>query len=393
MADKQRRTWTEGDGAFIRTELILEPMPVVAEGEQVPKRVRALPWGENELRDAAAREYWDEPGTLNVNARTATEVIDNFGHRDTDFFVNLNHNQHGKAYGWIESVSVVPDEGIFIDVDWTSEGDALVRDRAYRYSSIEVILDASQWAIDGSAAVVVAVVGLALTNKPAVVGQSPVAYQSLTAALSCSDGRDIERRHESLGESEEKGDRMASDFWKKFLSRAVGKDLEDEVDAATETAKLEAIRENHSKLTTDLEAKTTEASELTEKLATATSIISEMKTADADRIAATQDAQVDAAVAAGKIAPTQVDWAKANFEAFLTLVEGVEDGAVGPTKERIVSDATIAAAEAKRLTGDKTATLEAEIKIYLEAHPELKGNYGQAWLAVTKAHQAEGKGV
>ena len=202
MPDKQGRTWTDG-GAFIRTELMLEPMPILAEGESAPTHVRALPWGEVELRDKAAREFWDEPGTLDVNARTATEVVDNFGHRDTDFFVNLNH-QGTKAYGWIEAVSVVPDEGIFIDVDWTMEGEALVSGRAYRYSSIEVILDASQWAVDGSPAVVVAVVGLALTNKPAVVGQAPVAYQSLTAALSCSDGRSIEPRHEHLGETGEK---------------------------------------------------------------------------------------------------------------------------------------------------------------------------------------------
>ena len=102
---------------------------------------------------------------------------------------------------------------------------------------------------------------------------------------------------------------------------------------------------------------------------------------------------LDAALAAGKIAPKQVDWAKANFEAFLTLVEGVEDGAVGPTKDRIVTDDVIATADAKNITGDKATMLEAEVKAYLKAHPELEGNYGQAWLAVTKGHQAKGKGV
>ena len=395
MKDKPKaHKWRDGEGVFVRTRLVLEPMPAM-EDDRAPAKVRALPWGEIELRDKAAREYWDEPGTLEVNKRTVTEVEANFAKRDTDYFVNLNHNARGKAYGWIEGVDVVEDEGIYLSVDWTSEGADLVRDRAYRYSSIEVILDASAWAVDGSPAVVVAATGLALTNNPAVVEQAPVAYQTLTAALSASDGREIETRQSSLGETEEKGDRMASDFWKKFLSRAAGKDLEDEVDAATEAAKLAEIRKNHDTLTAEKAAATSKATELTEKLEKANEVISEFETANAERIATDQAGQIEAAVTAGKLAPTQSDWAKANFEAFLSLVEGVEDGAVGPPRGRQVTEGALEGTDTTDLGGKgDRAALDTEVRAYLEAHPELDGDYGLAWLAVTKAAEAAaGKGV
>jgi hypothetical protein len=390
MKDKtQVHSWREGEDAFIRTHLILEPMPTIEEGGKVPTQVMVLPWGANELKDAAMRERFDEPGTLEVNTRTATEVTDNFTVRNTDFFVNLDH-MRGKAYGWIEAVSVVEGEGIYLSVDWTAEGTALVMDRAYRYSSVEVILDASAWMMDGSPAVVVAVVGMALTNNPAVVEQAPIAFQTLTAALSASDGREFEKRQNTLGETEEKGDRMASDFWKTFLSRAVGKELEDEVDAATETAKLSEIRENHVQLTADLEASASKVSELAEQLETANKTISEMKVADFDRIAEGQEDQVDAALAAGKIGSTQVNWAKANFDSFLSLIDGVEDGTFGPPRGRVVTDKAIASTDAPLGDLSKEA-LDLEIKAYMAANDIEK--YHVAAKVVKKAHAAAGKEV
>ena len=396
MVDKQRRTWTEGDGAFIRTELMLEPMPVISDDDAVPKRVKAMPWGETELRDKAAREFWDEPGTLEVNARTATEVIDNFGHRDTDYFVNLNHNRGpnpGKAYGWIESVSVIPNEGIHIDVDWTAEGEALVRDRAYRYSSIEVILDGSQWLIDGSPAVVVAVVGLALTNNPAVVGQAPVAYQSLNAALSCSDGRDIGQRPEHLGSSEEKGHPlMDGKFITGLLARAFGREPNDEFDAATMASELKVIRESHEQLTADLATQTSLVVELTEKLATAESTISEFKTAEAEAAKAGEHAKLEAAVKDGRLHMAQLDEAKKDPAAVLAVADKTPPKTFSPPDGRVVTDGVIADASAAIITCDETAMLQAEIKTYQEANPEVP--YDKAWLAVKKAHEATaGKGV
>ena len=380
--------------AEIRTNLILEPMPTIEEGDPAPKQVMALPWGANELKDAAMRERFDEPGTLEVNARTATEVADNFATRSTDFFVNLDH-MRGKAYGLIEAVSVIEGEGIYLSVDWTTEGAALVVDRAYRYSSIEVILDASAWMVDQSPAVVVAVVGLALTNKPAVVGQTPVAYQTLTAALSASDGREIDTRQNTLGETEEKGDRMASDFWKTFLSRAVGKELVDEVDAATETAKLSEIRKNHEQVTVDLADATSKVTELTEQLDTANKTISEFEEAGKARAEAEKVAQVETALTEGRLAQSVADAAKEDPETFLAAAEKTPKGTFSPPKGRQVSDGVVAGADSTSLTGNETAAVEAEVRAHLKAHPELKGHYGNAWLAVTKEREAatKGKGV
>jgi hypothetical protein len=216
----------------------------------------------------------------------------------------------------------------------------------------------------------------------------------LTAALSASDGRKIDTRQNTLGETEEKGDRMASDFWKTFLSRAVGKELVDEVDAATETAKLSEIRENHDQLTADLKASTSKVSELTEQLDTAKKTISEFEDAGKARADAEKIAQVETALTEGRIPRAQADLAKADPAAFLATAEKTPEGTFSPPKGRQVSDGVIAGADSTSLTGDEKAALDAEVYAHLKAHPELNGHYGKGWLAVTKAREAAaGKGV
>jgi hypothetical protein len=187
---------------------------------------------------------------------------------------------------------------------------------------------------------------------------------------------------------------MDGKFIMGLLAKVFGREPKDEVDAATMAAELKVIRESHDTLTADLATSVSKATGLTEQLGTATKTISEMETADADRIAAGKGAQVDAALAAGKIGATQVEWAKANFEAFLSLIDGVEDGTFAPPKGRQVPDEVIAGADSTNLTGDQKTALDAEVHAHLKAHPELKGHYGNAWLAVTKEREAAaGKGV
>ena len=393
MTDKPKaHKWRDGDGAFIRTRLVLEPMPTIAEGEQVPKKVRALPWGEIELRDKATREYWDEPGTLEVSDRTVTEVETNFAKRDTDFFVNLDHSFHGKAYGWIESVETVKDEGIYLSVDWTREGEDLVRDRAYRYSSIEAILDASAWSVDGSPAVVVAVTGLALTNDPAVVGQAPVAYQTLNAALSASDGREIEKRHNSPGDSGEKGvPTMSEGIFKGLFTGVFGREPRDDVDAAEMAAELKGYKEKYPQLTADLETATSKATELTEKLDEANEVISEFETANVERAEAEKAAKVETALTEGRISQSVAKAAKEDPETFLAAAEKTPKGTYSPPKGRQVTDKAIDSADTTDLGSEgDSASLDTEVKAHMAEHKVL---YHEAWLAVKTAHAAAGKGV
>lgn len=376
--------WRQGEGAFIRAHLSLTPM---LDEDGAPARVRALPWGEVELRDKSIRKYFDEPGTLEVNERSAVEISENFTRRDTDYFVNLGHNARGPAYGWIKDVEAVAGEGIFVDVEWTSEGERLVRDRAYRYSSVEAVLDASAWSVDGSPAIVVAVTGLALTNTPAVIGQLPVAYQSLNAALSASDGRSLDGRHNPPGDPGEKGaSRMDGNFFKGLFSRVAGREPQDEVDAATLAAELSGLREKTDSLVAELAGATSKVSELAEKLDEANRVISDYKAAEAERRAADQAAQIEAALSDGKIAPGQVEWAKENFSSFVSLIESTDAGTYGPPKGRIVKDEAINKPDSINLSGD-SASLDAEAKVYAREHGI---PYHAAVLAVKKL--ASGKG-
>jgi phage I-like protein len=282
MKDKsQAHKWREGEGTFIRTHLAVKLPADLAAGE--PFSVHALPWGNNALRDGEIRERFDEPGTLAVNERTAADVPANFAARDTDFYVNINH-MRGRAYGWLEDVTVTETDGIVIDVNWTKEGAALVEDQAYRYSSIEVVLDASQWLVDGSPADVVAVTGLALENNPAVIGQAPIAYETLNAALSASDGREIGKRQNSPGDSGEKGvPTMSEGIFKGLFTGVFGREPKDDVDAAEMAAELKGYKEKYPGLTADLTKATSQVAELTEKLDKATTTISEFEAADKER--------------------------------------------------------------------------------------------------------------
>jgi hypothetical protein len=58
----------------------------------------------------------------------------------------------------------------------------------------------------------------------------------------------------------------------------------------------------------------------------------------------------------------------------------------------VVTDKAIASTDAPLGKLDSGA-LDLEIKAHLEAHPELKGDYGKAALVVKKAHAAAGKEV
>jgi hypothetical protein len=185
---------------------------------------------------------------------------------------------------------------------------------------------------------------------------------------------------------------MSEGIFKGLFTGVFGREPKDDVDAAEMAAELKGYKEKYPELTADLTKATSQVAELTEKLDKATTTISEFETADKERREADQEGQIKAAVAAGKLAPTQADWAKGNFEAFLSLVESVKEGAVGPPKGRVVTDKAIDSADALLGPIDSEA-LDLEIKAHLEAHPELEGDYGKAALVVKKAHAAAGKEV
>lgn len=377
---------------FIRTHLALVPM-VVDEAEAVPPKVKAFPWGAHELRDAQIREtYLDEPGTLEANERTAEEVPKNFAARDVDYFVNVNHETYGEAVGWIDGVEVSETEGILISVSWTPTGERLVREKAYRYSSIEVILDTSGWYLDGSPAVIVAVVGLAIVNRPAVVGQAPVSYNSLQAALSASDGRELDKRKQTPGNPGEKGEsRMDGNLFEKLFSRIAGRTPTDEVDAATIAAELTAMRESATGLAAERDALASQVTELTEKLEKTKSKVSEYEAAEEDRRKADLTAKVATAIAEGRLHQGLKEEAEKDPERFLAAAEKTPKGLYSPPKGRQVTVGAIESAEGGLGEIPREALMQ-EVALHAK---ENNISISDAYIAVVKARSvtAAGKGA
>ena len=378
------------DVRFIRTRFEAVPLPI-PEDDTAPSRIKIAPWGEFDLRDKKDREAWGLPGTFEIGKRSAAEISKNFERRDIDHSVNERHFG-GRALGWLEAVEVVKNDGVYLVIDWTEEGRALLESRAYRYGSGEWVLDVSEWLLNEGPAYPIAITGFALTNTPAVKGFEPIMTETLDAALSGSDGRSREGEQPS-GDTGQKGEcRMdGTNFWKGLFTRVAGKEPVDEVEAATMAAELKKTREESVQLKADVTAASTKVTELTEQLTKANTKISEFEAADKDRLEKDQDGQIKAAVTAGKIAPTQVEWAKANFESFLSLVAAVEDGAVGPPKGQQVSDKAIGSADTATLSGDAdNKALDAEIKTHMAKN---KVAYHEAWLAVKAERSAAGTGV
>lgn len=384
----QAHKWREGEGAFIRAHLAIFEMPK-ADESGASKRFKVLPWGEFETRDAAIRELFENPGFMAVTDRSVAEIPQHFANRDIDAFVNVDHNSFGPSYGWIKSAEAVPDDGVYIEVEWTDLGEEAVRNRRYRYSSAEVVFDSSAWKTGEGPAEIVAITGAALTNRPAVIGQDPVAFTSLTAALSASDGRELHARNNSPGDAGEKGVlHMSESIFKGLFSRAAGREPSDDVDAATMAAELKQIRENHDQLTADLKASTSKVAELTEQLSAANTKVSEFEAKEAAAAKAGELAEVDLAIDEGRMAKSLAEVAKASPAAFLAAAKLTPKGTYAPPKGRMVTDEAINQTEIElgEVTND---VLDKEIKAYMTEHKV--DSYAAAYLAVMKSRKGGAK--
>jgi phage I-like protein len=368
-----------GEQRYVRATLAVTELELPEDGA-APAELVVMPWGVVDLRDAAIREAFDEPGQLLVNERSAEEIPANYANRDVDAFVNLEHNRWGGAVGWITSATAEPDRGVVVGVDWTPRGEQLIQDREYRYTSLECILDASPWLANGDPAPVVAVTGLGLVNYPAVISQPPVLYDSLTAALSAAGGPRVDgdgsmppvepgRRGEAA---------MDGNFWQKLVSRMTGRESIDEAEAALSVAEVQTKLRQIDTLTTQVEELSTQLTTVTADRDAARAELAEMQ---AGAVRSEAERAVEAALSEGRISPAMreqaLEQAEVNLEAFTALTALTPEGTFSAPTGRQVSDAAIASADA---TGDRTAE-DAEIRAYAAQH---NVPYHTAALAIRK---------
>jgi phage I-like protein len=136
---------------------------------EVPERVVVAPWGAVESTS----------GSFVVDADAGAAVVEAFTAHGTDLPIDFEHQTLGGAYasprgtapaaGWITKLALVDGEGIVATVNWTEAGRAALAARSYRYLSPVALIRKQDRRL-------VALHSVALTNKPAIVGMTPIVH-------------------------------------------------------------------------------------------------------------------------------------------------------------------------------------------------------------------------
>lgn len=134
-----------------------------------PQRVMLAPWGRVESAN----------GDFIVDDESVAAALAAFVEQGTDLPIDYEHQTLGGSYasptgqapaaGWIKRLHGEPGVGLFADIEWTEQGRGLVASKQYRYvSPVAVVRKADRK--------LVAVHSAALTNKPAIVGMTPLVH-------------------------------------------------------------------------------------------------------------------------------------------------------------------------------------------------------------------------
>ncbi len=140
-----------------------------------PDRVHLAPWG----------KVISSNGSFVLDEDSAADVLSAFEAHGTDLPIDYEHQSLGGSYaspsgqapaaGWIRTLRLVTPEqagahkaaGLWAEVTWTDAGRAKLTAREYRYISPVVIVRKQDRRM-------VALHSAALTNKPAIVGMTPL---------------------------------------------------------------------------------------------------------------------------------------------------------------------------------------------------------------------------
>lgn len=134
---------------------------------EAPGRILVIPWGAVESKS----------GGFIVDAEACRAVVEAFAAHGVDLPIDFEHATLGGDYatpdgtapamGWIKSLAVEADVGVFANVEWTQRGAAFVSAKEYRYLSPVTLVRKSDKRV-------VALHSVALTNTPAIVGMVPI---------------------------------------------------------------------------------------------------------------------------------------------------------------------------------------------------------------------------
>lgn len=135
--------------------------------EDIPRRVLVAPWGAVE----------SSSGSFVVDEESARLAVAAFDEHGTDLPIDYEHQTLGGVYaspsgqapaaGWIKRLIAEPGVGLVAEIEWTEQAAERLAAKEYRYLSPVAIIRKNDRKL-------VALHSAALTNKPAIVGMTPI---------------------------------------------------------------------------------------------------------------------------------------------------------------------------------------------------------------------------
>lgn len=135
--------------------------------DTLPKRVLIAPWGQVESTN----------GSFVVDDEAVRSAVDAFTRHGTDLPIDYEHQTLGGTFaspsgaapaaGWIKNLAGEPGVGLIADIEWTDPARDMLSAKQYRYLSPVAVVRKTDRKL-------VAIHSAALTNKPAIVGMTPI---------------------------------------------------------------------------------------------------------------------------------------------------------------------------------------------------------------------------
>lgn len=281
-------------------------------GGPAPGRIQLFPMGEFSARDG-------RPGTLKgvkvnawkLDAALAAAVIARWQQRETPLVVDYEHQtihatENGKpapAAGWIESLEVGAD-GLYATVKWTDAARAFIQADEYRYIS-------PVFTFDPKTGAVLELKSAALTNYPALDGMSAVAARTEDDSPMKKETLEALRQFFGLAADADEDTALAA--------------LKAQGDGQTLTAMLTAAKEAIPDPSRYVPAAIlTAAQEKTAALA------AKVKELEGNGALAALTAEIDAALADGRLPKSCEAWAKATAKTHPDAVKSYIASSVPP---------------------------------------------------------------
>lgn len=136
-------------------------------GERAPSRVLLTPWGRVESTN----------GGFTVDEESARLALEAFEEHGTDIPIDYEHQTLGGAFaspsgqapaaGWIKRLHAESGVGILAEIEWTPQASEMLASKQYRYLSPVAVVRKGDRKL-------IAIHSAALTNKPAIVGMTPI---------------------------------------------------------------------------------------------------------------------------------------------------------------------------------------------------------------------------